>query len=429
MFATACRIFWLITLVISFGVGQSLLAQSTPLNLNLERDWPWWRGPAGNGLVPGQQTVPTRFGENENLLWKSPVPGRGHSSPIVVNGKVYLATADEQDEIQSVLCYDLNNGKQEWQKTVNRGGFPANNHPKNTEASPTVASDGQRLFVTFFHHRQVELVAMTMSGDPVCTKKVCDFNPRMFEYGYAPSPVIFEDLIVVAAEYDGASFVVAYDRASGKEVWRTARPGGITFSSPIVGHVAGRDQLLLSGVGSITSYDPKTGTELWQVPGTALATCGTAVWNDDLVFASGGYPQSETLAVDAHGTGKRVWQNNQKCYEQSMILVDGFLYALTDKGVLYCWRGSDGQEMWRERLAGPVSSSPILANGNLYWANERGTIYVLRANSARFELVAENTLGSEIFASPAVSGNRLLWRVAEGTKENRKEFLYCFGNH
>jgi outer membrane protein assembly factor BamB len=178
----------------------------------------------------------------------------------------------------------------------------------------------------------------------------------------------------------------------------------------------------------VTSVNPIDGKLLWQVAGTTAATCGTMIWDGDVVFASGGYPKAETLAVKADGSGQVVWRNGLKCYEQSMIIVEGYIYALTDRGVLYCWRGSDGAEMWRERLEGPVSASPIFASGHIYWANEAGAMYVFRPNTKRFELAAQNQVGNEAFASPAISGDRLLLRVAQKVGKNRQEYLVCIGN-
>ncbi|MCR9294256.1 MAG: PQQ-binding-like beta-propeller repeat protein [bacterium] len=389
-------------------------------------DWPWWRGPSRDGWAEDSQ-IPARFGETENVLWKSEIPGRGHSSPIIVDGRVYLATADEGREIQSVLCYELQTGRRLWQQEISRGGFPANNHPKNTEASSTIASDGEALFVTFFHHRQVKLSCLELSGKTRWEQTVSPFDPKKYEYGYAPSPVLFQNSVIVSAEHDGPSGLVAFDRKGGRELWRTSRPANISFSSPVVAQVAGKPQLLISGSDRVAAYAPVNGAELWSVKGTTSATCGTMIWNEDLVFASGGYPVAQTIAVKADGSGEVVWQNNQKCYEQSMILVDGHVYGLTDKGVLYCWRADDGQEKWRARLSGPVSASPVVANGLIYWANEAGTMYVFRANPNKFELVAENRLGEEIFASPALSGNRMICRIATGQKPNRQEFLVCIG--
>ncbi len=328
------------------------VASATPLEVSSQltpSDWPWWRGPQRDGHASVSR-LPTSFSETENVLWKSPVPGRGHSSPIVVAGKVYLTTADDQTQRHIALAFDLESGEQLWEQTLSTGGFPANNHPKNTEASPTLASDGQRLFATCFHHQQIELIVLDLSGQVLWRKGAGPFNPKMFEYGYAPSPLLYGSSVIVAAEFDGESSIAAFDRTTGDELWRTARPPSISFSSPVVAHVAGRDQLLISGQIKVCAYDPRKGDLLWDVDGTTNATCGTVIWDKNTVYASGGFPKAETLAVRADGSGQVVWRNNQKCYEQSLIAVDGCVYALTSKGVFYFWSGSDGVELYRERI-------------------------------------------------------------------------------
>jgi len=394
--------------------------------LSAATDWPWWRGPTRNGLSVSSK-VPTELGPNQNVKWKVPVPGRGHGSPIVVGERVFLPTADEAQQRHLVLAYDRATGKELWQVEVNRGGFPANNHPKNTEASPTIACDGERLLASFFHHQKIEVVALGLEEGKILWRQVAGpFNPQRFEYGYAPSPLLYQDLVIVAGEYDGSSFLTALNRASGKPVWKQRRPENLSFSSPVVANVAGREQLLLSGAEHVASYDPSTGKPLWNVMGTTTATCGTMVWWDDIVFASGGYPKAETLAVKADGSRRVLWKNNQKCYEQSLIVVDGYVYALTDQGILFCWRGIDGKEMWKQRLTGPVSASAVLAGGHIYWANELGTLYVFKPNPEKLETVAENQIGTESFASPAICGGQIFLRVAEQTSGRRQEFLYCF---
>ena len=395
--------------------------------LSAQNDWPWWRGPLRNG-VADQVAVPVTFSETDHVIWKSRVPGRGHSSPTVVGNRVFLTTATTADQIHEVLAFDRTTGKPLWRKEVNRGGFPAKNHPKNTEATATLACDGERLFAAFYHHDKVVAVTLNFAGEVVWEKEVCRFRPKTYEYGYAPSPVLYQNTVLIAAEYDGASFITALDRQSGDRVWQAPRPTMITFSTPVIAHVGGKDQLLISGAQKVSAYNPATGKPLWSVDGTTLATCGTIVWDDEIVFASGGYPKAETLAVKADGSGEVLWRNNQKCYEQSMLAHDGYLYALTDNGVMFCWRGTDGKEMWKERLKGPVSASPVLANGNLYWANELGTLYVVRANPERFEKVAENQIGSDSFPSPAICGGQIFLRVGKGTGKERQEWLYCFGN-
>ena len=434
---------WTLTALLTFGCGGSE-AQSTktgPLpaataapergigdfpKLNPARDWPWWRGGSRSGIAPAEAAPPVRFGESENVAWRAAVPGRGHASPTIVGDRVFLATADEAAQVQSVVAFDRAGGRQLWKTDVSRGGFPRAIHAKNTHATPTVACDGERLIVVFFHHETAQATALDFDGKQLWQVTAGPFNPQRYEYGYAPSPVLFEQTVIVTSEYDGDSFLAALDRASGREVWRAKRPNNISFSPPVVAHVAGRDQLLLSGADAVSSYDPNSGELLWSTKGTTAATCGTMVWDGDLVFASGGYPKSETCAVKADGSGTVVWKNNQKCYEQSMITVGGYLYALTDGGVMFCFRNTDGQEMWRERLRGPVSSSPVFAGGHIYWANEAGTYYVFKPNHERFELVAEIQLGSEAFASPAVGGRQLFLRTSTHVDGRRQEWLYCF---
>lgn len=394
--------------------------------LDAKTDWPWWRGPSRNGVAT-ETPVPTKFGDGENMLWKAAVPGRGHSSPTVVGNRIYLTTAYEKEERHAVLALDRATGKELWQVDVNKGAFPENNHAKNTEATPTIACDGERLFATFYHHDQVAAVALDFDGNILWKKKVAAFRPKKYEYGYAPSPLIYQGTVIIASEYDGESFITALDRKTGKQAWRSKRLPLMSFSSPVVGNVAGKDQLLISGQEFVASYDPHSGKPNWATKGTTFATCGTMVWEGDTVFASGGFPKSETIAIRADGSNTVLWSNNQKLYEQSLLVHDGYLYGLNGNGVLFCWHGETGKEQWKQRLSGPVSASPVLAGGNIYWANEAGTMYVFRPNPEKFELVAENTIGKSAFASPAICGGQIFLRVGDGEGPGRQEWLYCFG--
>ncbi|MEX2138611.1 MAG: PQQ-binding-like beta-propeller repeat protein [Pirellulales bacterium] len=394
--------------------------------LTAKRDWPWWRGPSRKGIATAA-AVPVTFSDKGGYLWKAPVPGRGHSSPVVVGERIFLTTSDEANQTQSMLAFSRASGELLWNEKISQGGFPAKNHRKNSAATPTVACDGERVFASFFHHQAIHVTALGLDGQRIWQKTVGPFNPKMYEYGYAPSPLLYRGTVIISAEYDGDSFLVALDRKNGQEVWRTPRPASISYSSPVVAHVAGKDQLLISGFDQVSSFDPASGKPLWKAKGTTMATCGTAVWENDLVFASGGYPGAETVAIRADGSGKVLWKNNQRQYEQSLLAHDGYVYAFTGQGIAFCWRASDGREMWRERLKGPVSASPVVAGDNIYWANELGTLFVFKANPERFELLSTNQVGTDSFPSPAICGGQVFLRVGDSSSGKRQEFLYCFG--
>lgn len=391
-----------------------------------EGDWWWWRGPTRNGKAAAGQTIPTSWSRTDNVVWKVNVPGRGHSSPTVVGSLVVMATADESAQTQSVVAFDRETGKRKWMTELSQGGFPKT-HPKNTHASTTVASDGKYLFAVFHHHDELTLHALDFEGHEVWKRDIGRYAPRRYEYGYAPSPLLMGSLIVIAADYEEGGYIAAFDRKTGEPTWKTERPAKLSFSSPVLADVGGKEQIFLSGCEIVASYDPKTGQQNWAVPGTTMATCGTMVWDGDAVIASGGYPKSETICVKADGSKQVLWTNNQKCYEQSMMAHEGYVYALTDKGVAYCWRVSDGEELWRERLSGPVSASPVLVGDKIYQANEKGEMFIFKANPSQYEEVARVTLGDESFASPAVCGNRLYLRVAHNERGKRQEVLYCIG--
>ncbi|MEZ6067651.1 MAG: PQQ-binding-like beta-propeller repeat protein [Planctomycetaceae bacterium] len=389
-------------------------------------DWPWWRGPDFNNVAAAGEQPPLEWGETRNIVWKVPVPGRGHSSPTVVGEHIYLATADESRQVQGVICLSRATGEQLWITPLSEGGFPAT-HPKNTHATCTVACDGERLFVTFHHHNKLTLHCLDRQGGELWAKEVGHYEPKKYEYGYAASPLIYKDTVIVVADYEQGGYLAAYDRANGQQRWRTDRPKSYSFSSPVVANVGGREQLLLSGCDAVTAYDPASGKPLWSTPGTTMATCGTMIWDGDRVFASGGYPKAETICVQAGGTHSVVWKNGVKCYEQSMLIHDGHVYAFDDQGVAYCWRASDGAEQWKRRLGGAVSTSPLLVGDSIIAINEKGTAFVFKASPEGYVAVATNQLGDEGFATPAVGGDRIYLRTATGDGPSRQEFLYCIG--
>ena len=388
-------------------------------------DWSQWRGPNGNNIAPEGQSVPTQWSESQNVIWKVEVPGRGHSSPTIIGELIVLTSADEAGQRQGVFGFDRDSGKQLWGTIVSQGGF-LKAHQKNTHASATACSDGKQIYATFCHHDKVEAVALDLKGTIIWQQDLGGFRPKQYEYGYAASPTLYNGTLIVSADCDTVAWLKAVDVKTGKTVWEQKRPQMLNWSSPIVANVAGREQLILSGCEQIASYDPKTGKPLWSTPCLTMATCGTVVWDDDTIYASGGYPKKETVAVHGDGSGV-VWQNTVKCYEQSMLISDGYLYAVDDQGIAYCWEAKTRREMWKERLKGPVSASPVLVGDTIYASNERGMTFVFKANPQKFEAIARNQLGSESFATPTVVDNRIYLRVASGEGDSRTEMLYAIG--
>ena len=385
-------------------------------------DWPWWRGPHRNGIAPASARPPLEWSVSKNLLWKTPIPGRGHSSPTVVGQRVFLTTADEVKKAQLALCLDRDSGKLLWQVELHQGGFDHNNK-KNSFASSTIACDGQRLFVVFWNQGAIWTTALDLQGKQLWQVKVADFVSHQ---GYSSSPVIYQNLVVVAADSKGkgTSCLLAMDRQTGKEVWRIKRPKMPNYVSPTIFQLAGKDQLLMAGCGLMSGFDPRTGKVIWECPGSTTECVGSVVTTDGLVFASGGYPKHETLCVRADGSKEVVWRNKVKVYVPSLLAHQGYVYAVTDNGVTYCWEARTGKEMWKGRLPGGFSASPMLAAGLIYITSEQGQTVVFKPNPKRLEIVAKNSLGGEVFASPVFSGADLFLRTAF-LENGRQEYLCC----
>jgi hypothetical protein len=387
-------------------------------------DWAVWRGPHGNGIAV-DQPLATSWSDSENVRWRTNVPGRGHSSPIVVGDQVVVATAIEQQQQQMVVAYDRADGSERWRTVVHTGGFPSKSelHNKSTNANSTLASDGKYLFVALLNQSKVIVTALDLNGRHVWQREAGAFAPK---FGYAPSPILYRSLVIIAADNQGGGYLAALDRETGDLAWRTARGNASSYSSPTIGTLGGTDQLLITGGDRLASYNPADGKLNWETPCIAESTCGTVVVADDCLLASGGYPDNETVCVSSMGV--KLWSNNVKGYEPSLIAFGGFAFLITDDGIAHCWQISDGKLMWRERLGGNFSSSPVVCNGNIYVASLNGKCYVFRASGDGYEEVAENRLGSNYYASPAISGGEIFFRIGIGSDPERREEIVCIGN-
>lgn len=386
-------------------------------------DWPAWRGPTRDGIAARGQSAPIQWNEIDGILWKALLPGRGHGSPTVVGGRVYLATADPVKLTQSVLCLDRHTGKLVWQTEVHGGQADPGKQSNSSAASSTVACDGERLFINFLNGGAVHTTALDLDGKVLWQRKVCDFVTHQ---GFGSSPVIHESLVLVSADHRGGGIIAGLDQKTGRVVWSESRPKLPNYTTPAIVQAGGRTQMVLAGCNLISSFNPLTGKKLWEVTGSTEECVVTAVTDGERVFASGGYPRNHTVAIQADGSGKVAWQNNARVYVPSMIAKEGHLYAVMDAGVAVCWKSDTGEELWKERLGGDFFASPVMVGDRIYASNVGGKTFVFEASPKSFKLIAENQLGDEAYASPVICGGRIYLRAAH-RGDNRQEFLYCVG--
>ncbi|MEM6472207.1 MAG: PQQ-binding-like beta-propeller repeat protein [Planctomycetota bacterium] len=410
------------TPVEEISVAESNVVVAESRASELELAWPEWRG-GTQGIATAE--VPTNWGGSENIRWEASVPGRGHSSPIVVGNSVILGSAIESKEEQLVLAYDRETGDEQWRCVVHSGGFPAKKevHQKATNANVTVASDGNALVTANFNDGRIWVSGLDLQGNILWQRDVGAFNSK---FGYAPSPIIYKSLAIVAADNRGGGYLAGIDIQTGEIAWRRARGDASSYSSPTIVTSDGQAQVVITGGDRMASYSPENGELLWETECISEATCGTVVAAGDRIYASGGYPDRETICLSS--TGEKIWSSRTKIYEPSLITDGGNVFAVSDDGIAYCWSGDDGSVLWNKRLGGNFSSSPVISNGNLIVADLSGNQYVLKATGDGFEQVARNRYGDDCYASPAIAGDAIFFRLGFGSGKDRKEKLVCVGS-
>ncbi|MEO1527922.1 MAG: PQQ-binding-like beta-propeller repeat protein [Planctomycetota bacterium] len=297
---------------------------------------------------------------------------------------------------------------------------------KASQASSTLACDGERLFVNFLNDGAVYTTALDRSGEQVWQRKICDY---VIHQGYASSPAIYKDLVIVSADtkHKRGGAIVAMDRVSGEERWRQARPSLPNYPSPIVVTAAGKTQVILTGCELVSSFDPDTGEKLWEIEGATTECVTSTVTDGNLIYTSGGYPDNHVSAIHADGSGKVAWRNGDRVYVPSMLIKDGYLYAILDAGIAACWKADTGEQQWKKRVGGTFSSSLVLVGDRIYAIDEDAKTTIFRASPAGFEKVADNKLEGDSFATPTIAGNRIYLRIGTSSENHRQEFLYCIG--
>lgn len=409
--------------LLAVGVVQAQVPAKSPAFPGPD-DWPWWRGPTRNGVAPPGPPPPLKWSATANVLWKAPLPGRGHGSPTVVGDRIYLATADETKRIQSVLGLDRASGKILWVRDLHQGEIDKRANKRSSNASSTVACDGRRLFVNFKWKGSVHTSALDLNGKVLWQKEI---TPYVTHQGFGTSPAIYGRAVLVNADNKGGGRFVALDRETGAILWQHQRPALPNYASPIILRAAGKEQLFLTGCDMVSSFDPHTGKKLWEVKGATTECVTSTVTDGRVIITSGGYPDNHIAAVLADGSGKEIWRQRTRVYVPSMVLFEKHLYSVGDDGVAQCTRLADGEVLWKERLGGTFNSSLVLVGDRIYGFDQEGQGFVFKATPEKLDLLAQNRLGDDVFATPAICNGRLYHRVGEMQDGRRREYLYCLG--
>jgi outer membrane protein assembly factor BamB len=390
---------------------------TTPLRAE---DWPGWRGPRGDG-TSRETNLPVRWSATENVKWKTPIPGTGHSSPIVSGDRVFLTTCRETERARVLLCLDCRDGRVLWERVVLTAPLEKK-HKLNSYASSTPATDGTRVFISFLAADRMQVACYDFAGT-----KLWQVSPGEFHsvHGFCSPPVLYRDLVILNGDQDDPdAFLVALDKTSGAERWRAPRPGIRSYCPPLVVEAAGRMQLVLSGAKTVASYDPDTGKQLWVIDGPTEQFVASFVYANGLLFMTSGYPEYHMLAIRPDGSGNVtdthvVWRHTRGAgYVPSPVAWGRYFYNVKDDGLASCLEAQTGARPWTERLGPHHSASPVAAEGRLYFTDDEGVTYVLEAGPT-FKVLARNPLGEHCYASPAVARGNLFIRTSG--------HLWCIG--
>ena len=385
-------------------------------------NWPAWRGPRGDGTSL-ETSVPTDWSATRNVAWKTVVPGLGYSSPIVWEDRVFTATAIPEKKERALLCFDRRTGQLLWHQTVLTADLESKS-PENSFASCTPATDGERVYVAFLDGKQVVVAAFDFSG-----KRLWQVRPGEFQndHGFASSPVLYEDKVILSAQGKQGNFLVALSRADGHTLWKNLldNPSN-SFGQPLARVLAGRPQIILCGDKAVTSFRPQDGSRLWFVASPSTDFVITPVFSEQsgLLLSTSSWPKKELQAIKPDGEGdvaesRIVWRSAPGApYVPSPIAVDRYFLTVGEAGnEIHCFEAATGRVLWHEPL-GHSHASPVAAGGRVYFLNDKGTTKVVKA-AAQYQLVASNDLGEKCYASPALSHGQIFLRGVTN--------LYCIG--
>ncbi len=399
-------------------------------------DWPGWRGPRGDGTSL-EVNLPTQWdaATGENIAWRIPVPGIGHSCPVISGDHLFLTTFLPDTTERQLLCLDRLTGTTRWRQTIFTAPVETK-HTLNSHASGTPVTDGEMIYVTFLKvdgntvpapnvgsprpvtPGEIVVAAYDFTGEQQWLVSIGEF---ISAHGFASSPVLFEDTLIVNGDHDGEGYLAALDTATGETIWKIERPHGIrSYCTPLIREIDGRTQMVISGSQSIISYDPHDGSEHWRVEGPAEQFVASMVFDGQYFFMACGFPTHHVMAIKPNGSGDVtdthvVWHSQEsKSYVPSPVLADGYLFVPDDRGTASCYDTKTGERVWRARLGQHFSPSLVSAGGLVYFLADDGTTKVVKPGSGpEADVIAENELGERCSASPAIAHGHLYIRTHE----------------
>lgn len=430
-----------LALVLFIALTGILLLNSSA---SARANWPQWRGPAGQGIST-EKNLPTSWTATKNIKWKTPIEGLGHSSPIVWGKKIFLTTALDGEVIPGrtpgvthkmadgsdfvhpdalgadrrhtfkVICLDRESGKVLWQRVAYEGPVHDSRHKRASFASSTPATDGKYVFAFFGTEG---LYAYDFNGKLLWKQDLGKLGTA--SVGYGVSPILYGNLVIMQCDESGMnSFIAAFDKKSGKQVWRVPRKVDVTWSTPVLVQAGKRTELVASAAEAIISYDPLTGKELWRHKGLESNAVPTPVVSNDLVVLTSGAPNKIALAIraggngDVTGTSHLVWSYNKgTAYVPSPILYGEYLYLMAGNGSLTCLEAKTGKMVYegaRVPRAIPFTASPVAFEDKVLITSDEGETFVVKAGP-KHEIIGTNSVGEAVFASPAIADGKIFIR-------------------
>jgi outer membrane protein assembly factor BamB len=417
-----------------------------PIGANAQ-NWPSFRGTNAAGVADGAKLpVSWDVDKAQNVLWKTPIPGLSHASPIVWNNRIFVITAissdpkanfiakdrgislssDETKHVWMIYAIDKGNGRVVWERKAYEGVPRAKRHVKATQANSTPVTDGRYVVALFGSEG---MACYDFDGKLLWKQDLGVLNPGLWDdkdssWGHSSSPIIYRDLVIVQADGHKQSFIAAFNLKDGKQVWRVERNEITSWATPVIYEGKSRTELIANGGRYIRGYDPLTGKELWRFSDTETQVKMQAPQiANDLIYITGGYPPGRAMWVFRPGAVGDIslksgetkndfiaWASpSGSPYTPTPIIYGAVFYVVADNGVLSAYDAKTGERFYQQRLATSFSASPVASDGKLYLASEDGDVLVVKAGR-QFELLGKNVMGQPLMATPAISQGMLILR-------------------